>query len=203
MAIHSDDPVVRAGAVELLRYRPELTLLDTGSRAEAAVLVMCVDEVDDAAIAVLRKYWRTGATRTVLVAGRIREAELLRVVECGVHAVVRRREASPERLVHAIDLASRGAGDLPPDLLGGILGGFGRSLRAGGSVPEPPVTAFSQREMDVVRLVGEGLETREIAAKLSYSERTIKAVLKGIMVRLNLRNRSHVVAFAAREGYLR
>jgi DNA-binding NarL/FixJ family response regulator len=203
VTIHSDDPVVRAGVGSLLRHRPELTLLDRDRRAEAAVLVMCVDAIDDAAITAMRKYWRTGTMRTVLVVGQIREAELFSAVECGVRAIVRRAEASPERLVHAIEVANRGAGDLPPDLLGGILGNLGRSLRTGGAQGDLPLTAFSQREMDVVRLVGEGLETREIAAKLSYSERTVKYVLQAIMLRLNLRNRPHVVAYAAREGYLR
>lgn len=203
VAIHSDDPVVGAGVVSLLRHRPELTLLDAGRRNEAAVLVMCADTVDEAAISVMRKYWRAGGTRMVLVVGQMREAELLAAVECGVRAVVRRSEASPERLVHAIEAADRGTGDLPPDLLGEMLGRLGRSLRAGGGSGELPLAAFSPREMEVVRLVGEGLETREIAVKLSYSERTIKTVLQGIMLRLNLRNRPHIVAYAAREGYLR
>lgn len=55
----------------------------------------------------------------------------------------------------------------------------------------------------MIKLVAEGLETREIAAKLCYSERTVKSVLQGMMLRLNLRNRAHLVAYAAREGYLR
>jgi hypothetical protein len=46
------------------------------------------------------------------------------------------------------------------------------------------LTGLSQREIDVIGLVAEGLETREIAAKLSYSERTIKNVLQGMMLRL-------------------
>ncbi|HVT70369.1 MAG TPA: helix-turn-helix transcriptional regulator, partial [Trebonia sp.] len=107
-----------------------------------------------------------------------------------------------------IAMADRGAGDLPPDMLGNLLGQIGRALRTGSDSRSAartaaPLPGFSQRETDVVRLVAEGLDTREIAAKLSYSERTIKNVIQGIMVRLNLRNRAHVVAHAAREGYLR
>jgi DNA-binding NarL/FixJ family response regulator len=96
-----------------------------------------------------------------------------------------------------------GAGDLPPDLLGGILAPIRRSVRAGAAPGEMALSGLSQREIDVVGLVAEGLETREIAAKLSYSERTIKNVLQGLMLRLGLRNRPHVVAYAARQGYLR
>ena len=117
--------------------------------------------------------------------------------------IVRRQEASPERLVYAIQVADGSAGDPPPDLLGGILAPVGRAPRAGAASGEMALTGLSQREIDVIELVAEGLETREIAAKLSYSERTIKNVLQGMMLRLGLRNRPHVVAYAARKGYLR
>jgi DNA-binding NarL/FixJ family response regulator len=137
----------------------------------------------------------------VLVAGQIREAGLFDALECGVTAVVRRHEASPERVVHAIQMAHRGSGDLPPDLLGGLLSQVGRARRAGSG--EVLLAGFSPREIDVIKLVAEGLDTRDIAMKLCYSERTVKNVLHDMMLRLNLRNRAHAVAYAAREGYLR
>jgi len=54
----------------------------------------------------------------------------------------------------------------------------------------------------VLRLVADGLETSEIASRLSYSERTIKKVLHEVMTRLQLRNRSHAVAYALRNGLI-
>lgn len=199
--IHSDDPVVRDGVVSMLRQQPELILFEDRDQPGDPVLLFCVDSVDEAALAVLRKLWRTSPVQTVLMVGQIREAELFDALECGVAAVVRRHEASPGRVVQAIQTAHRGGGDLPPDLLGGLLGHVGRARRAGSA--EAMLSGFSHREIDVIKLVAEGLETREIAAKLSYSERTVKSVLQGMMLRLNLRNRAHAVAYAAREGYLR
>lgn len=202
--VYGDDPVVRRGIEMFLRDRPEVAVIDGGDGADASVLVVCVDSVDDAVLQMLRKYWRTQEMRTVLIAGQLREAELFSALECGVAAIVRRRDASPDKVVHAIERAARGDGDLPPDMLGGLLGHIGLTLRSGRGVGDAvPLARFSQREIDVVGLVGEGLDTREIARKLSYSERTVKNVLQGIMLRLGLRNRAHVVAYAAREGYLR
>ncbi|HEY1704241.1 MAG TPA: response regulator transcription factor [Trebonia sp.] len=206
--VHADDPVVYSGVLTLLRPRPELSLQTEDESSAASVLVLCVDSVDASALALLRTYWRTRTLQTVLLVGQILEAELFEALECGVRTIVRRQEASPERLVHAIAMADRGAGDLPPDMLGNLLGQIGRALRTGSDSRSAaraaaPLPGLSQREIDVVRLVAEGFDTREIAAKLSYSERTIKNVIQGIMVRLNLRNRAHVVAHAAREGYLR
>jgi DNA-binding NarL/FixJ family response regulator len=203
VVIHSDDAVVRCGVVGMLRHRPELSLLAGQYPQSGSVLVLCVDSVDDKARALMCKYWRTSSVRTVLMVGQVREADLFDALEYGVAAIVRRPEASPEGIVHAIQMAERGAGDLPPDLLGRLLNHVGHARRFGIGSPDAMATGFSQREIDVVKLVAEGLDTREIAAKLSYSERTVKNVLQGVTLRLHLRNRAHVVAYAAREGYLR
>jgi DNA-binding NarL/FixJ family response regulator len=54
----------------------------------------------------------------------------------------------------------------------------------------------------VLRLVAEGHDTSEIADQLCYSERTVKNVLHDITTRLQLRNRTHAVAYAVREGLI-
>ena len=58
------------------------------------------------------------------------------------------------------------------------------------------------REIDVLRLLADGRDTAEIARRLNYSERTIKSIVRDILNRLELRNRSHAVAFAIRHGWL-
>jgi DNA-binding NarL/FixJ family response regulator len=204
IVIHADDPVVRCGIAGLLRHRPEVSVLDGNDPPDGSVLVLCVDEVDDAALTVLRGYWQTRAVRVVLVVGRLQESGLFDILECGVAAIVRRAEASPEAMIHAIQMTDRGSGDIPPDLLGGLLSHIGSALRSGDDARDAiPLGRFTARETDVIRLVAEGLDTREIAGKLSYSDRTVKNVLQGMTLRLGLRNRPHLVAYAAREGYLR
>ena len=54
----------------------------------------------------------------------------------------------------------------------------------------------------VLRLVADGHDTAEIARELCYSERTVKNVLHDLTTRLQLRNRSHAVAYALREGLI-
>ena len=54
----------------------------------------------------------------------------------------------------------------------------------------------------MLRLLAEGRDTREIADELAYSERTIKNVIRDITRRLGLRNRSHAVAYALRQGLI-
>ncbi|WP_234341480.1 response regulator transcription factor [Streptomyces sp. NRRL S-1813] len=68
------------------------------------------------------------------------------------------------------------------------------------SVAVVPTMGMAPREADVLRLIAEGLDTRQISEKLAYSERTVKNALHALMTRLHLRNRAHAVAYALREG---
>jgi DNA-binding NarL/FixJ family response regulator len=200
--VYCEDPVVKAGMTVLLRQHAELEILASPDEAGAAVLVLCTDQVDERAIAAMRRWGRGGAVRIVIVVGDIREAQLLDTIECGVVAVVRRRDATAEGMLHAIRAAESGEGELPADLLGGLLVQVGRARRSRSRHDIVAMPGFSDRETDVIKLVAEGLDTSEIATKLSYSERTVKNVLHGMMLRLQLRNRAHAVAYAARQGYL-
>ncbi|GAA1847687.1 response regulator transcription factor [Actinomadura bangladeshensis] len=196
VAVEAADPISLAGVTGGLRGRPELVLVGT---AEAQVTVVVADGVDDTALAMLR---RAGRSRRVLIAGRIKEAELLEVVEHGVVAILWRQEATPDGIARAIESAARGNGDLPPDLLGRLLKQVRRLQR--GALREHGFTAagLAEREKEVLRLVADGFDTADIAAKLSYSERTVKNVLHTMMTRYQLKNRPHLVAYAVREGHI-
>ena len=73
---------------------------------------------------------------------------------------------------------------------------------AGGGTVVTTRSRLAQREVDVLRLVADGYDTAQIAHRLCYSERTVKNVLHGVTTRLQLRNRSHAVAYAVREGLI-
>lgn len=199
--VHSGDPISAAGVVSQLRHRPEVLLVgDDLDAAEVAVLV--ADEIDEAATRTLRALRRGSGPRVVVVATRLDDAALLAAVEIGVHGLLRRSEASPERLVAAVRAAATGDGTVPPDLLGRLLAQVGRLQR---EVLAPRGLAFSgltDRETNVLRLVADGYDTAEIANRLAWSERTVKNVIHDITTRLQLRNRSHAVAYAVRAGLI-
>jgi DNA-binding NarL/FixJ family response regulator len=62
--------------------------------------------------------------------------------------------------------------------------------------------ALSPRERDVLRLLADGLDTREIAVDLCYSERTVKNVVHDVLMKMHCRTRAHAVALATREGVI-
>ncbi|MFI7296770.1 LuxR C-terminal-related transcriptional regulator [Streptomyces sp. NPDC050121] len=202
VAVQAPDPLSREGAVSQLRVRPEVEVHEELPAVAGTVVLLIEDTLDEAALARLRRIVRSEGARAVLVVGTIRETELLDVIECGVGAIVWRREATAHRLVQAVLAAHRGDGDLPADLLGRLISQVGTMHRGAAGRPGAPSLGLAPREVDVLRLVAEGLDTGEIASKLSYSERTVKNVMHGLTTRLHLRNRAHAVAYALREGYI-
>ena len=61
---------------------------------------------------------------------------------------------------------------------------------------------LTQRELTVLRLIAEGYSTSEVATRMAYSERTIKNSIHDLVSRFHLRNRTHAVAFAVRQGLI-
>ena len=62
--------------------------------------------------------------------------------------------------------------------------------------------ALSNREIDVLKLLGEGLANRAIAQKLFVSENTIKFDVRNILQKLGVHNRTEAVAHALRIGLI-
>jgi DNA-binding NarL/FixJ family response regulator len=95
-----------------------------------------------------------------------------------------------------------GEGTLPPDLLGRLLDQVGRLQR---QVLAPRGLTFrglSEREVRVLRLLADGMDTAEVGRELFYSERTVKNIVHDITSRLELRNRTHAVAYAIKQGLI-
>jgi DNA-binding NarL/FixJ family response regulator len=126
----------------------------------------------------------------------------LRAIEYGVEVILWRHEAAGQRLLQAVLAAARGDIRLPLDLGKRLRTQVGELRRSTSSRSGAPVVGMAPREIDVIRLVAEGLDTKTIATELSYSERTIKRILFDVKTRLDLRNRAHTVAYTFRYGYL-
>ena len=200
--VYAHDPISQAGLASQLRARPEIQVVDDDVDL-ATVAVVVVDEVDAETTRVVRAIQRTnGIPRVVLVVTRLDDAGMLAGVEAGACGLLRRSEALPERLVEAIQSAATGDGSVPADLLGRLLEPVGRLQRQVLTPRGLTMSGLSEREIEVLKLVADGLDTAEIAGSLAYSERTIKNIIHDVTARLNLRNRSHAVAYAVRQGLI-
>jgi DNA-binding NarL/FixJ family response regulator len=200
--VASGDPISRVGLGAQLRSQPGLSVVEDPRHADVGIVV--VDEVDDAASRQIGSLLEEGCRQVVVVSSALDDLGVRRAVEAGACAVIRRKEASRERLAAILIAAQEGHGALPPDLLASLLSQQTGALKQR-SLFQPRgllVNGFTEREIEVLRLVAEGYDTAEVADQLAYSERTVKNVLHDVTSRFNLRNRCHAVAYAVRAGVI-
>jgi DNA-binding NarL/FixJ family response regulator len=200
--VRATDPVSEAGVASQLRVQHDLEVLSSDSPARPDVVVLVADRVDEPTATTIRVTRDAGGPRVVLIVGAMDGVEVLAAVEAGVAAIVRRGEATPDRLCTAIRAAATGDGHLPPDLLGRLLQQVGDAQRKLTTPTGLTFGGLTQRELTVLRLIADGYSTSEIATRMAYSERTIKNSIHDLVSRFHLRNRTHAVAFAVRQGLI-
>lgn len=200
---HALDPVSASGLEAELRDHPQIELIEFGEAADdESVAVAAVETLGEPELVMVRKAKRYGCRKMVLVCSTPQGLDLFQAIDLGVCAILPRHEATTARLARAVRSAAAGEAAIPADMLEKLLAQFGkmqqdvltpRGLRASG---------MADREVKILGLVADGMDTREIAHQLSYSERTVKNVLHDVTTRFQLKNRSHAVAYAVREGLI-
>jgi DNA-binding NarL/FixJ family response regulator len=196
--IDASDPVSRAGVLALLRPAREIELVTPGEQAD--VLLLVEHAVPTARLEQVNRV--RGRARCVVVTDALAERDVMTAVRCGVVSVLPTATVTAARLVSAIVGVRHGRATLPANLQAALLRQL-TELRRDLLAPNGlTLSGLDARELDVLGLIAEGFRTDEIAAKLSYSEGTVKSVLHGTMTRLGLVNRAHAVAYAIRAGAL-
>ena len=205
VAVLAGDPVTGEGAVACLRAHPGICVLTADRLAEAEVVLILVGRVTEETLDLMQRTAEASTRedlRFVLVGDGVREHQLLRSLTYGLVSFIPRQEADFGKIVRAIAGMRHGRLELPA-VASGWLAQRIRAIER--DVLEPKglnAIGLETREVEVLRLLAEGLGTPEIAQRLSYSERTVKNIIHGILTRLKLKNRAHAVAFALRTGTL-
>ncbi len=166
------------------------------------VALVVADEVDDETTQQIRALKHRGLDKVVVMATRVEDGGLLAAVEAGANGFLRRSQSTAMKLVETIRTAAAGEGVLPPDLLARLMGQVGRLQRQVLNPHGFGFTGLTDREVKVLKLLAEGLDTNEVGHQLFLSERTVKNIVHDVTSRLNLRNRTHAVAYALRQGLI-
>jgi len=112
------------------------------------------------------------------------------------------KDASRDQLAAAVRTVAAGQALLAPAITRRLIEDFCRGP-APGAAADPAVGHLSERELDVVRAVAEGLSNAEIAAKLYLSEATVKSHVARVLAKLGLRDRVQIAVFAYENGIVR
>lgn len=182
-----------AEAVELcLRLRPEVALLDlrmpvldgTGATArlrteapEVKVLVLTTYADDDAILPALRAGASGYLTKDVPAEDLIAAVREIAAGRTVLDQTVQQR---------LVEIAT---------------GTVAAAAEAGAIDDDPPAGSLTRREIDVVRLVAEGLSNQQIARRLVVSEATVKTHLNHVLSKLDVDGRPALVAWAWRNGF--
>lgn len=111
------------------------------------------------------------------------------------------KDGEPAEMLAAVRVAARGEALLSPSVTRRVVAAF--TERGGGGGPVPDVGVLTEREREVVGLVGEGLSNEEIAGRLVVSAATARTHVSRAMVKLGARDRAQLVVFAFRAGLAR
>jgi len=205
VAVIATEPLVALGAAACLRAYPGIALVPPDSLDRAAVVLVIDGQVSEKTLSVMKHAAEQAPDREmrfVLVCDGIREPQLLRTLGWGMVSVLPRQDADYGQIARALVNARDGRLELPPDA-GGWLEERIRSVQRDVLAPHGLTTAgLYTREVEVLRLLAEGIDTLEIAQQLSYSERTVRNIIHGMLTRMKLRNRVHAVAYALRNGVI-
>jgi DNA-binding NarL/FixJ family response regulator len=105
------------------------------------------------------------------------------------------KDVRPEQLADAVRVVASGDALLAPAITRRLIEDFVRRP-APGSGPPAELTELSQRELEVLNLIAQGLSNAEIAASLFLSEATIKTHVTHILTKLRLRDRVQAVVLS-------
>ena len=128
-----------------------------------------------------------------------KEKDLVDALKAGARGYLLKDE-DPEQIVQAINYVARGGTIVSPTMAAKLLKEFkAQQSKAAGEHD----SSLSRREREVLGLVAQGANNKQIASELFISENTVKTHLRNIMERLHVAKRTQAVAYAIRSGLYR
>jgi NarL family two-component system response regulator YdfI len=157
---------------------------------EPDVVLLDLESISDESMSLAIE---SGAARVILT-----DAENLAVINPGVRAILP-RDASSEEIIAALQAAATGLIALHPDAFDYLLSGIRSGERRELAFSDP---ILSPREIEILRMIAEGLGNKEIASKLSISDHTVKFHISSIFAKLGATNRAEAVTLGIRQGLI-
>ena len=207
--IADDQDLVREGLRMLLEAEPDLQVAgEAGDGAEAVsaarqldpdVILMDVRMPRIDGIQATARLTRSGCqARILMLTTYDLDDYVYRAMKAGACGFLL-KDASREQLAEGIRTVSAGHMLLAPSIIQRFIDAAGDPAPAADSAR----VHLSERELDVIRLIAQGLSNAEIAASLYLSEATIKSHITRILARLGLRDRVQIAVYAYENGIVR
>jgi DNA-binding NarL/FixJ family response regulator len=207
LLIADDHRLVREGLRRILEARSDLRVVAEAANGEEAVQAALERKPDLALIDLtmprlsgveaIRRIRRATATRCIAVSMHELLGHVTQALEAGASGYVV-KSAAPAELLGAIDAVRGGRSYLSPSVAHWAVDAI---ARPGARAPSP-LRGLTGREREVLQLVAEGLTSKEIAATLGVSIKTIETHRANLMTKLEIRKASSLVRVAMQEGLI-
>lgn len=215
VVVADDQPLIRGGLVAILGSEPDLEVVGEAGDGRAAVAA-ARDLAPDVLLMDVRMPLLDGlaATREIsadpsLAQVRIvvlttfeADENVLAALQAGAAGFLG-KDVSPAQLVAAVRTGAGGEALLSPRATTALVRTYLRPAADPGPVPDPRLDALTEREREVLAMVGRGLTNDEIAAQLVLSPHTVKTHVNRTMTKVAARDRAQLVVLAYRSGLVR
>ena len=210
-----DHDVVRKGLRFYLSAHPEIAIVGEAGDAQTAVegvaehvpdvvlmdLVLPLrpgtEPVNQGGVQATRQIRQISPHTQVVVLTSFAQDELIfSAIKAGALSYLL-KDADAETVLDAIHAASRGEASLHPRIAQRLMEEVTAPARG-----RDPAADLTAREMEVLRLVAQGLSNAEIATELVVTERTVKAHVSNLLGKLHLSDRTQAAVYAWREGLM-
>jgi NarL family two-component system response regulator LiaR len=170
-------------AVELARsLRPDVILLDLAMPRKGGI--EAIGEIKE----------QDPQARILVLTSFAEDDKVYSAIKAGALGYLM-KDASPQEILAAIGEVYRGEPSMPPAIAQKLM----RELQRPPDLP-PTEEPLTEREVEVLKLVAQGLPNQEIAETLVISERTVSTHVSNILNKLHLANRTQAALYAWREG---
>ena len=204
-----DHSMVRQGVRAFLVTQPDITVVgEAGSGQEAVQLaeqhvpdVILMDLIMpgmDGVEATRRVKQVSPRSQVVVVTSYHEDEHIFPALKAGALSYLL-KDLSSEELASAIRKAAVGDAVLHPHVAARVI----KELQGPRAERVNPFTELSERELEVLKLIADGMSNAEIAAKLFLSEKTVKGHVSNILSKLHLVDRTQAAVYAWREGIVR